>query len=171
MQRYDYLFALQRKKFNKYKEILRQWISKIRFAQRTDLQAIRELVIELAIFEKEPDAVIANLIDYERAFDDGLISMFVAESENEIVGMTLFYDTFSTWKGKILYLEDFVVKAPFRSRGIGSSLFDATLDEAKNRGCALMKWQVLDWNTEATKFYKRKKAQIEKEWWNGKIIF
>ena len=109
--------------------------------------------------------------DYERAFDDGLISMLVAENENAIVGMTLFYDTFSTWKGKMLYLEDFVVKAKFRSLGIGSLLFDATLTEAKKRGCALMKWQVLDWNTEATKFYIRKKAEIEKEWWNGRIIF
>jgi GNAT superfamily N-acetyltransferase len=142
----------------------------IRFAQRKDLQSIRQLVIELAIFEKEPDAVIATLMDYQRAFDDGLISILVAEIENEIVGMTLFYDTFSTWKGKMLYLEDFVVKEPFRSRGIGSLLFDATLNEAKNRDCALMKWQVLDWNTEATKFYMRKKAEIEKEWWNGKIM-
>jgi len=143
----------------------------IRFAEETDLQAIRDLVIELAIFEKEPDAVTATLDDYLRAFQSDLISMLVAEIDNEIVGMTLYYDTFSTWRGKMLYLEDFVVKAEHRSQGIGDKLFDATLAEAKTRGCKMMKWQVLDWNTGAQKFYKRKQATIEKEWWNGKIVF
>ncbi len=143
----------------------------IRFAQKQDLAAIRGLVVELAIFEKEPDAVTATLEDYSIAFDTGLISMLVAESDGEMIGMTLFYDTFSTWKGKMLYLEDFVVKESYRSQGIGDLLFDATVKEAIARNCKLMKWQVLDWNTGAQKFYERKKATIEKEWWNGKIIF
>jgi len=143
----------------------------IKFAQPTDLESIRGLVVELAIFEKEPNAVTATKEDYISAFKTGLISIIVAEIENEIVGMTLFYDTFSTWKGKMLYLEDFVVKEAYRSQGIGDLLFDATLSEAKKRGCALMKWQVLDWNEGATKFYLRKGSTIEKEWWNGKIVF
>ena len=143
----------------------------IRFAEEADLQAIRELVVELAIFEKEPDAVKATLTDYKQAFSSGLITMLVAELEGKIIGMTLYYDTFSTWRGKMLYLEDFVVKEQYRSRGIGDLLFDATLADAKARGCKLMKWQVLDWNTGAQKFYERKKAIVEKEWWNGKIVF
>jgi len=144
---------------------------KIRFAEEADLQAIRELVVELAIFEKEPQAVTASLEDYKVAFKTGLISMIVAQQNDEILGMTLYYDTFSTWKGKMLYLEDFVVSQKHRSQGIGDLLFDATLQEAKDRGCKLMKWQVLDWNTGAQKFYERKSATIEKEWWNGKIVF
>jgi GNAT superfamily N-acetyltransferase len=143
----------------------------IRFAKKTDLQAIRELVMELAVFEKAPEAVTATDVDYEKAFASGLITMFVAEVDHSIVGMTLFYDTFSTWKGKMLYLEDFVVKEDYRSKGIGDRLFDATLQEAKDRKCKMMKWQVLDWNKGAVKFYKRKQAEIETEWWNGKIIF
>ncbi len=143
----------------------------IRFAEEADLQAIRELVVELAIFEKEPNAVTATLEDYRTAHQSGLISMLTAVKAEEIVGMTLFYDTFSTWKGKMLYLEDFVVKEAHRSQGVGDLLFDATLDEAIRRDCKLIKWQVLDWNTGALKFYHRKKAIIEKEWWNGKIFF
>ncbi len=143
----------------------------IRFAQKEDLQAIRQLVVELAIYEKEPDAVKAQFADYQRAYEDGLISMLVAEIEDDIVGMTLFYDTFSTWRGKMLYLEDFVVSEKYRSQNIGSQLFDATLQVAKDRNCTMMKWQVLDWNTGATKFYENKGATIEKQWWNGKIIF
>ena len=145
--------------------------TQIRFAQAADLEAIRGLVVELAIFEKEPDAVTATFEDYASAYKSGLISILVAEIESEIVGMALFYDTFSTWKGKMLYLEDFVVKERLRGQGIGEALFDATIAEAKTRGCALMKWQVLDWNEGAIRFYQRKGSTIEKEWWNGKIIF
>jgi len=143
----------------------------IRFAKSEDLKAIRDLVIELAIFEKEPDAVKAQLIDYQVAFEEGLISMLVAETDQKIVGMTLFYDTFSTWRGKMLYLEDFVVNASFRSQGIGQLLYDATIAEAKIRNCTMIKWQVLDWNKGAINFYNRNKATIDKEWWNCKVIF
>lgn len=143
----------------------------IRFAKKGDIQAIRDLVMELAIFEKSPESVTATAEDYDSAFDSGLISMLVAEKDSQIVGMTLYYDTFSTWRGKMLYLEDFVVKEAYRGHGIGDMLFDATVAEAKNRKCTMMKWQVLDWNTGAVKFYKRKQAEIETEWWNGKIIF
>jgi GNAT superfamily N-acetyltransferase len=79
--------------------------------------------------------------------------------------------TYSTWKGRMLYLEDFVVKERSRRQGIGQLLFDAFLAEAKARGCRLAKWQVLDWNTPAVNFYEKQSAIIEQEWWNGKILF
>jgi len=85
--------------------------------------------------------------------------------------MTLYYMTFSTWKGKMLYLEDFVIKKGFRRLGIGQLLFDAFLETAREKGCKLTKWQVLDWNETALKFYEKNNAIIEKDWWNGKIIF
>jgi len=85
--------------------------------------------------------------------------------------MALYYMTYSTWKGRMLYLEDFVVQEAFRKAGIGQQLFDGFLQEANNKGCKLVKWQVLDWNVPAIKFYEKNKAIIEKEWWNGKILF
>ena len=88
-----------------------------------------------------------------------------------IVGITVFYMTFSTWRGKCLYLEDFYVQPSYRKYGIGQKLFDAYLDEAKKRGALQTKWQVLDWNEPALNFYKKNNAVIEKEWWNGKIFF
>lgn len=143
----------------------------LRKANEADLAAIRDLVIELAIFEKAPHAVTSSLEDYVKAFDTGLISCIVAEYNNEIVGMTLFYDTFSTWKGKMLYLEDFYVKPSMRGRSIGSQLFDAVVNEAKITDCKMIKWQVLDWNVKAIEFYRAKGATIEVDWFNGKIIF
>jgi len=143
----------------------------IRKGTLKDLPAVLDLVKGLAEFEKAADQVTATLNDYSEAFANGLISMHIAELENKIIGCTLFYDTFSTWRGKMLYLEDFFVLPEYRSHGIGKQLFDAFIKEAKERKCAMVKWQVLDWNSEAIKFYEREGATIEKEWWNGKIIF
>ncbi|MCE2790023.1 MAG: GNAT family N-acetyltransferase [Saprospiraceae bacterium] len=142
----------------------------IRKATREELHIVRELVYELAVFEKEPDALIATSAEYEQAYDEGLIDVFVACQKDEIIGMALFYSTFSTWKGKTLYLEDFYVKPEIRNMGIGQKLFNAFLHEAKKLGARQAKWQVLDWNTEAQRFYVRNNAVLEKNWWNGKIL-
>lgn len=142
----------------------------IRDAGQTDLPAIHRLVRELAIYEKAESAFTATLAEYERDFAEGVFHAKVAEVEGEIVGMVLFFMHYSTWKGKMLYLEDFVVKENFRGKGIGGLLFNAFLEEAKSRDCALVKWQVLDWNRPALDFYEKFGATIEKEWWTGKIF-
>lgn len=143
----------------------------VRKARKEDLNGIYQLVKELAIFENEEHAVNSSLLDYEKAFDEGLISAHVADENGEIIGMALYYMTFSTWKGHMLYLEDFYVSERHRSSGIGQKLFDAYIAEAKSRGCKMVKWEVLDWNEKAIKFYERNGATIEKQWWDGKIIF
>lgn len=142
----------------------------IRPAIFTDMPAIHSLVCELALFEKEPEAVITTVEEYEKDWEQGIFEAIVAEMNTEVVGMTLFYTGYSTWKGKILYLDDFVVRESHRRYGIGQRLFDATLLTAKEKGCKLLKWQVLDWNTSALDFYEKNKAIIEKNWWNGKIL-
>ncbi|PHI21091.1 GNAT family N-acetyltransferase [Lewinellaceae bacterium SD302] len=143
----------------------------IRSAVATDLPAIHGLVGELADYEKALPSFTATIQQYREEFAAGTFSAHVAEtSEGEIIGMTLYYDTFSTWKGKMLYLEDFVVRRSYRGKGIGKALFDEFKAEAERRGCALIKWQVLDWNTPAVEFYERQGATIEKEWWNGKMF-
>ena len=137
--------------------------------RKEHLPGIMALVNELAVFEKEPDAVTATLLDYEKAFEKHLIDFIVATVNNDIIGMALYYDTFSTWKGKMLYLEDFYVQAEYRSLGIGAKLFDEVVEEARRRDCVLLKWQVLDWNKRAIQFYKSKNAEIETIWYNGKL--
>jgi len=143
----------------------------VRQGTLNDLPSVLDMVKGLAKFEKAADSVTATLEDYSEAYADGLITIHIAEVEEAVVGCTLFYNTFSTWKGKMLYLEDFYVLDEYRGQGIGKKLFYAFITEAKKRNCALAKWQVLDWNTAAIKFYEREGATIEKEWWNGKIIF
>lgn len=142
----------------------------IRKATEEDIPFVYELVRELAIYEKAENEFICPIEEYYQCFENGLIDCIVAVYDEEIVGMVLYYMNFSTWKGKMMYLEDFIVQDPFRGKGIGQMLFEAFLDESKRRDCKLVKWQVLDWNTPAIKFYEKNKAVIEREWWNGKIF-
>jgi GNAT superfamily N-acetyltransferase len=139
-------------------------------ATAADLPGIHALVRELAIYEKAESEFIAGLDEYQRDFAEGAFEAIVAKSDGKVVGMVLYYPTYSTWKGKMLYLEDFVVLQAYRRDGLGQTLFDAFLEQARAQGCRLVKWQVLDWNEPALRFYLKNNAIIEKEWWNGKIF-
>lgn len=146
-------------------------MTNIRKSNSADLPAIYKLVQELAIYENEPEAVTATLEDYQTNFDLKVFDAIVAEDAGEVIGVCIYYLTWSTWKGRMVYLEDFVVSASHRKKGVGQKLFNAFLEEAKRMNAEMVKWQVLDWNEPAIKFYQKNKAIIEKEWWNGKIFF
>ena len=143
----------------------------VREATMEDLQDVYDLVVELAVYEKEPEAVSSKLVDYEEAFSKKKIHILVADDGGVIKGMVLYYWTFSTWRGPMMYLEDFVVSERFRGQGIGQLLFDAFLQSSSDHKVVMTKWQVLDWNEPAIRFYQKNKAIIEKNWLNAKIIF
>ena len=84
--------------------------------------------------------------------------------------MALYFPAFSTWRGRMLYLEDFVVKESERGLGIGAQLFDAFIEEAKRQNVVLVKWQVLRWNEPAIHFYKKYDVVFDDEWVDGKIF-
>lgn len=142
----------------------------IRPANAADLPAIHDLVRELAIYEKEEAEFTASLEDYQRDFAEEVFECLVAEEEQEIIGMCLYFLTYSTWKGRMLWLEDFVVRQAHRRKGIGQLLFDALQERALEMECRLMKWQVLDWNEPAIRFYEKNQSTIERNWWNGKLF-
>ena len=143
----------------------------VRRASRVDIPAVHDLVRELAVYERAPEEFIATVEEYREDFNNGTFEAIVAEVNGEVVGMALYYMAYSTWKGKMLFLEDFVIREAYRRFGIGQRLFDAFLREARNRGCRLVKWQVLNWNEPAIKFYEKNNAIIEQDWWNGKYFF
>ncbi|MEM9413364.1 MAG: GNAT family N-acetyltransferase [Planctomycetota bacterium] len=140
----------------------------IRTGTADDLNAVHELIIELAIFEKEPDAVKTTV---ESMLHDGfgrnpVFGFFVATFDETIVGLSLFYDRYSTWRGRCLYLEDLIVTEPFRRQGIGKQLFDRTLKKARDEGYRGMSWQVLDWNEPAINFYRKYGVKLDEKWVN-----
>ncbi len=143
-----------------------------RNAQKGDEEGIYALVRELAVYEKAPDSVI-NTPDALRRdmFEDRVCEAFVAVEENEIVGFALFYTSYSTWRGKCIYLEDLYVKPEFRGQKIGYELFKLVREEAVKRNYKRMDWQVLDWNEPAIKFYRQLGAELDGEWLNGRLYF
>ena len=144
--------------------------TEIRNASISDMKDIYNLVMALARYENGEDNVKTTMEDYERDFQLGMFRAIVAEMDGQTVGMALFYPTYSTWRGKMLYLEDLYVKEEFRRTGIGQQLFDRLIQIGKEEGFNLMKWQVLDWNEPAIKFYERNSARLVKTWWNGIIL-
>lgn len=143
----------------------------LRRGQEADLPRVLALIQELAEFEREPDAV-TNTLDMMRQDGFGpapIFGFFVLENNADIIGLALFYTGYSTWKGRMLYLEDLVVTEAARRGGYGRLLFDAVVAEARRTGAQRMKWQVLDWNEPAIAFYKKLGASIEGEWLNGNL--
>ena len=139
-------------------------------ANKNHLTGIYALVKELAAYEKEPEAVTTTLEDYYNNFAEGVFEANVALDGEKVIGTTIYYMSYSTWKGKMLYLEDFVVQESYRQKGVGQLLFDAFLATANEKEAVMVKWQVLDWNEPALNFYARNNAIIEKNWWSGKIF-
>jgi GNAT superfamily N-acetyltransferase len=143
----------------------------LRRGQESDLPRVLALIQELAVYEREPDAV-TNTLEMMRQDGFGptpIFGFFVLESGDDLIGLALFYTAYSTWKGRMLYLEDLVVTEAARRGGYGRQLFDAVVAEAQRTGAQRMKWQVLDWNEPAIAFYKKLGATIESEWLNGNL--
>ena len=130
------------------------------------MPAVLELIRELARFEREPDAVEVTVSELEEdGFSDPpAFECLVAEENNQILGMAFIYMRYSTWKGKVLHLEDLIIKEEARGRGIGTRLLDEVVKYGNKIGVKRISWVVLDWNQSAIDFYKRKGAEVLDDW-------
>ena len=143
----------------------------IRRAKEGDIPGIHELVKELATYEHGLHLVTTSPESYLQDFREKVFDAFVAEVDGEIVGMALYFLAFSTWRGRMMYLEDFIVKESMRGQGIGKLLFEAFLEESKKQDVALVKWQVLHWNEPGLNFYRKYPTVMDDEWVDCKIYF
>lgn len=138
----------------------------IRKGKITDMPAVLNLIQELAVFEKEPDAVVVTVANLERdGFGENpLFHTFVAEMNGEIIGMALYYYRYSTWKGKTIHLEDLIVKEAHRGTGAGLALYTEIMKQGKKDGVRRIEWNVLDWNEPAIRFYEKSGAKVLDDW-------
>lgn len=135
----------------------------IRKALPSDYPRVLELIKELAVYEKEPDAVVIDVAELEQS--QGLFHCFVALHDGVIEGMALCYPRFSTWKGKTIHLEDLIVTRSMRGKGIGKALYKRVMQHAHEQGVRRVEWVVLDWNKNAIEFYEHSGAVILKDWY------
>ncbi len=146
----------------------------VRNGTADDMKNVHTLVMQLAIFEKAPEEVIT---DVETLQKDGYgerdnFRTLIAEDENkQVIGICLYYIAYSSWKGRILFLDDIVIDEPYRSQGVGTLLMNALFNICKEEHIKQMRWQVLDWNEPAIKFYEKLGAFIDKDWYTCKMNF
>jgi GNAT superfamily N-acetyltransferase len=138
----------------------------IRKGTKNDMAEVLELIRELAIFEKEPEAVVITVEDLERdGFGENpLFQTFIAEDAGEIIGMALYYYRYSTWKGRTIHLEDLIVKADKRGTGAGFALYQEIIKQGKKDNVRRIEWNVLDWNQHAIDFYEKSGAVVLDDW-------
>lgn len=140
----------------------------IRAGKKEDLPQVLSLIRELAIYERAENEV-ENTVD--RMEEDGfgenpVYGFFVAETNEKIIGLAIFYYRYSTWKGKCVYLEDLIVTEEYRGAGIGRKLLDKVVEKAKEENASRVSWQVLEWNEPAINFYKKIGTGFDPEWVN-----
>lgn len=138
----------------------------IRKGTPNDMASVLDLIKELAIFEKEPDAVVVTESDLVRdGFGENpLFHTFVAEEDGVIIGIALYYYRYSTWKGKTIHLEDLIVREKSRGTGAGFALYKAIIQQGKQDKVRRIEWNVLDWNTPAIAFYEKSGAKVLSDW-------
>jgi GNAT superfamily N-acetyltransferase len=144
-------------------------IDHVRPAEPRDIPALLGLVQELADYEREPDAVeatpelfAATLFPAERA---PTAWAHVAEVDGQVVGMAVWYLTFSTWLGRPgIWLEDLYVQPEHRGSGLGRRLLTTLAQVCVERGYGRLEWWVLDWNEPSIGFYRSLGARAEDEW-------
>jgi GNAT superfamily N-acetyltransferase len=138
----------------------------IRTAVAADTALIRELIAELAYFEREQEQVRTTEADILRdGFgDDPQFRAFIAEWRGEPAGFALFFDHYSTWRGRGFYLEDLFVRPDLRGRGIGKALLTQVAIAAAEEDRTFIRWSVLDWNERAVELYKTLGANFLEKW-------
>lgn len=138
----------------------------IRKGTQSDMGSVLKLIKELASFENEANAVELTEKDllHDGFGENPAFKVFVAESENEIVGIALFYERYSTWKGKAIHLEDLVVQEKHRAKGVGKLLYSKVMEYAFKNNYKRVAWEVLDWNKPAIEFYESTGAKVLYDW-------
>ena len=138
----------------------------IRPATVTDTPLLLKFIRELAEYERQPNAVV---IKEDTLIKDGFESQpkfraLIADWGGQAIGYALFFGFYSSWKGPGIFLEDLFVREAFRGRGIGRALLSEVARVARQEGSVGIRWEVLDWNESAIKFYKSLGGEFFDEW-------
>ena len=139
----------------------------IRDAKPSDASTILHFINELAIYEKEPNAVKTNeQAILETLFCEGATAhSLICLQDDQPIGFAVYFYNYSTWLGKNgLYLEDLYVSPDSRGNGAGKAIMKELANRALKKGCGRFEWVVLDWNKPAIDFYNSMGAEPQNEW-------
>ncbi len=125
-----------------------------------DHEQLAALFRELAEFEKLPHEMLNSVerMDREAEFLNGFTAK---NADGEILGYATWCFVYLTWIGKSMYMDDLYVRPEYRGQGLGSRLIGEVIAFARTTGCHKLRWQVSDWNDQATGFYQSLGARID----------
>ena len=138
----------------------------IREAQKSDAGLVLSFIKKIAAYERLSNQVAATAeMLAEFVFEKKTAWVLLAELNGSACGFALFYENFSTFKGRTgIHLEDLFVDECMRGRGIGKALFQAVCREAQKRGAPRLEWTCLNWNAPSIAFYRHMGAKAMDEW-------
>ncbi len=139
----------------------------IRDAVASDAQTIYNFIMELAIYEKEPDAVVTTVEETkERIFNENSsVKALICEENGKAIGLAIYFYNYSTWLGKYgIYLEDLYVTQSKRGLGAGKLMLKHLAKKALEEDCGRFEWSCLDWNKPSRDFYESIGAKSQDEW-------
>ncbi len=140
----------------------------IRSARSDEAALIKELVYELAVFEKAPEKAQATLADFAEAFfspHPAVFCDFVEDGGGMVQGFAIWFLNYSTWTGTHgIYLEDLYIRPTSRGKGYGKALLSHLAALCVERGYHRLQWWVLDWNAGAIAFYEGLGATLMEDW-------
>jgi len=139
----------------------------IRNAVISDAKIIYDFIMELAIYEKEPDAVVTSVEETrEKIFNENSsVKALICEENGKAIGMAIYFYNYSTWLGKYgIYLEDLYVTQSKRGIGAGKLMLKHIAKKALEEDCGRFEWSCLDWNKPSRDFYESIGAKSQEEW-------
>jgi len=144
----------------------------LRRAEPADVPGIFARIVELAVYEREPDAVTSTpeLLHASLFGENPNVFAHVVEAPGEdgrpeVAAIAIWFLNYSTWTGRNgLYLEDLIVSEAHRGRGYGIAVMKALARECVAHGYTRFEWTVLDWNEPSIRFYRAIGAKGQDEW-------
>jgi len=136
----------------------------IRKASREDAGVLKTLIHEMATYEKLPVSFTAEALAADGFGDHPRFRALMAEWDGQAAGYALYFDYYSSFRGRGIYLEDIYVRPEFRGKRVGKALFAKLAAEAVQEKAFGIMFSVLHWNQPAIDFYRRLNATFLDEW-------
>jgi GNAT superfamily N-acetyltransferase len=139
-------------------------MTSIRNAELSDVALLHSLIREMAEYERLRISTTEESLSHEGFGQQRAFRALIAEHDGEAAGYALFFNCYSTFQGRGLFLEDLFVRSRFRNKGVGDTLLSQVASIALEEGCFGVMMNVLAWNLPAIEFFEQRHAKFMDDW-------
>ena len=137
----------------------------LRPGKKAEVPLLLDFIRRMAAFEnltvQATEATLKEALFGETPADQTLLAF----ADGKPIAYVTYFFTFSTMVGKRgLWLDDLFIDPDYRGLGIGKAIMAHLARIGIENSCGRFEWIVLDWNTNAIRFYESLGAEILQEW-------